>query len=180
MHAPSAVALDSPPPFDSLSARLPGSRPGRWHCTSPFSQPEFCPSVSLSTLNAALLSSLYTRRSCFAHSSYTCSFSKPPTFASLSSHTSSFLSHPPSPFCASLFNLRGPLYECFFSLHPSLHPVHVLISTSRRRIPLTCPVFGFSRPWRRLFMQSSLAAVSLVSCQVAAAAGACGALLYQF
>lgn len=50
---------------------------------------QFCPSVSLSTLNAALLWSLYTRRSCLAHSSYTCSFSKPPTFARLSSHTSS-------------------------------------------------------------------------------------------
>lgn len=105
MHAPSSVAPDSPPPFDSLSACLFASRPGRRR-TAPFSQPEFRPSVSLSTLNAALLWSLYT--SCLAHSSYTCSFSKPPTFPSLSSHTSSSLSHPPSPVSASFFSSVTP------------------------------------------------------------------------
>lgn len=104
IHAPSSVALDWPPPPDSLSPCLFSSRPD---CTPPSAQPEFCPSASLSTLNAALLSSFSTLRSCFAHSSYTCSFSKPPTFASLSlsSHTSSSsLSTRPHQFLPPPFN----------------------------------------------------------------------------
>lgn len=93
--------------------------------------PLFNPSsVSLSTSNAALLSAFYTLRSCFAHSSYTCSFSKPPTSASLSLSLSLPTPPPLSPPAFTNFCL---LYLICDTLYQNISPPFALCGASPRR-----------------------------------------------